>query len=104
MWPNFKQKMNYKQKVRNIGLITLKDRRLRGDLIQLYKWSNGIERVALDSISKFKVNSITRGHQRRFNRENLIKSVAIVPGTISSSIEPQKIGIIFQLKQLQLRL
>jgi hypothetical protein len=70
-WPNFKQKMTYKQKVRNIGLITLKDRRLRGDLIQLFKWFNGIERITPDSIPKFKVNSITRGHHRKYNRDKV---------------------------------
>ena len=63
--------MSYKQKLKIIGLTTLKDRRLRGDLIQLYKWFNGIERIAPDSIPKFKVHSITRGHQRKYNRDKV---------------------------------
>ena len=70
-WPNFGAKLTYEEKLKQIGLTTLKERRLRGDLIQLYKWFNGIEKISPDSNPTFKANSITRGHQQKYSRDNV---------------------------------
>ena len=52
-----------------MGLTTLVERRLRGDLIQLYKWFNGIEKISPVSNPTFRTNSITRGHKQKYIRE-----------------------------------
>lgn len=70
-WPNFGQKLNYKQKLRCMRLTSLTDRRIRGDLIQLYKWFNGLEEIRSEAHPKFKLNSITRGHQMKYDRDKV---------------------------------
>lgn len=52
-----------------MGLTELESRRTRGDLIQLFKIVNEIERVDLCEKPVFKQEAITRGHSWRYSRE-----------------------------------
>jgi len=63
--------LTYEEKLKKIGLTTLVERRLRGDLIQLYKWFNGLEKISPVSHLTFRINSITRGHQQKYIREDI---------------------------------
>ena len=61
--------MPYRARLKTLGLTELEDRRIRGDLIQLFKIVNGIVRVELCEKPAFKEEAITRGHSLRYSRE-----------------------------------
>ena len=63
------KKLPYRVRLEILGLTELESRRTRGDLIQLFKIVNGIERVDLCEKPAFKEEAITRGHSWRYSRE-----------------------------------
>ena len=62
------------ERLRCLNLWTLEERRIRADLIEVYKMINGISSVKFESFFEFDSYSRTRGHsytlkKNRFNRE-----------------------------------
>ena len=72
-WIKFDKGKTYKSKLRVIGIQSLTDRRMRGDLIQTFKWSNDIDKIQSVNKPEFNCDTRTRGHSRRYKRE-LIKN------------------------------
>jgi len=68
MIPKLK-KLPYNERLKKMGLTTLEARRIRGDLIQLFKIFNGLECINLCKKPMFKSEGITRGHEQRYARE-----------------------------------
>jgi hypothetical protein len=73
---------NYSDRLRVLGLTSLQDRRKRGDLIQLFKISNGFNVVkwvnpipTSNSLLQTGPASAIRGHQRRLSGQNSTKCI-----------------------------
>ena len=61
--------LSYENRLSYTGLTTLSERRIRGDLIEVFKILKGFSKVNYNTWFKFSVNSRTRGH-----RYKLVKS------------------------------
>jgi ribonuclease P/MRP protein subunit RPP40 len=61
--------MDYLERLEELDLTTLETRRLKGDLIQIYKIFNGIDRVMLRKYPRKVIKSITRSHNQQITRE-----------------------------------
>ena len=61
--------MSYDQSLAELGLISLIERRVRGDLIQMFKIMKGLEFVEWGK--HLNIKSRTRGHNLSYNRESL---------------------------------
>ena len=55
--------LSYNARLDRVGLITLEKRRLRGDLIQVFKLIKGIDNIDYNKFFKLVDNSRTRGHR-----------------------------------------
>lgn len=55
--------LDYEIRVKRAGLITLERRRLRGDLIEVFKLINGFDRIDYRNFFQLVNNSRTRGHR-----------------------------------------
>ena len=65
------KKFEYAKRLKILDLTSLFERRIRGDLIQMYKICKGFDKVIWYSPFKFNNNeSNTRGHTFKFNRDN----------------------------------
>jgi len=60
---------NYEDRLREIGLYSLKRRRLRGDLIEVYKMFQGISKVKLDDFFTLDGESRGRGHSKKIFKQ-----------------------------------
>jgi len=63
------KKLNYEKRLKYTGLTTLTDRRIRGDMIEVFKILKGFSKVKYSNWFKLAVNGRTRGHKYK-----LIKS------------------------------
>ena len=63
------KRLPYNERLKRMGLTTLEARRKRGDLIQVFKIFNNIEKVDLVNCPKFKWDITTRGHNQKYSRE-----------------------------------
>ena len=61
MIPELK-KLPYQVRLKKTGLFSLKRRRIRGDLIQTFKFFKGIDRVRATDLFKLRNNTSLRGH------------------------------------------
>jgi hypothetical protein len=61
--------MEYEQRLRKTGLFSLARRRMRGDLIQVYKFYKGIDRVNMNDLFTFSEDDRTRGHCAKLFRQ-----------------------------------
>lgn len=68
-WNCFDRGLSYEEKLKSVCLITLRERRQRGDLIQLFKWFNGFESISSDSMPTLQEGRKTRGHHKKYSRE-----------------------------------
>ena len=59
--------MPYEQRCKELKLLTLKQRRLRGDLIEVYKILRGFEGTDYQKFFKFRKGN-TRGHQWKLEK------------------------------------
>ncbi len=64
---------SYENRLKTLNLTSLEERRKRGDLIQLFKITRGKDKVAWVKEQR-KINSKTRGHNSRYERELTKKS------------------------------
>ena len=60
------RKLSYETRLKKIGITTLKMRRIRADMIQLFKIFNKIEAVDLIRPPVFNIDSVTRGHHMKY--------------------------------------
>ena len=56
------KKLNYEKRLKYTGLISLSERRIRGDLIEVFKMLKGFSAVNYSTWFKLSGNSRTRGH------------------------------------------
>ena len=55
----------YEERLRRLGLFSLEKRRLRGDMIEVYKIMHGLEKVEKDVFFSLSHNTRTRGHSMK---------------------------------------
>ena len=58
---------SYEERLRELGLFSLERRRLRGDLIEVYKMMKGIDRVNVQRLFPRVDGAVTRGHNYRIH-------------------------------------
>ena len=57
------RELSYEKRLKECGLTTLETRRLRGDLIEVFKILNGYENIDRNFFFSFKKDNRTRGHE-----------------------------------------
>ena len=67
--------LSYEQRLRSLGLPTLEYRRLRSDIIQVYRLFQGIDNISPECFYDISDNSTTRGHQRKIMNGRYNKSI-----------------------------
>ena len=71
--------LSYEERLRHLGLPTLKYRRDRNDVIQVYKIMNGIDKLDVNTFFKMSTDSRTRGHNFKIvKQQNRTKQRASV--------------------------
>ena len=76
---------SYEEKLKQCGLTLLKDRRLRGDLIQTFKIINQVDNIPIDTF--FKIAGESHGHATR-------NVVTVIPGEESESKTVTKMNLV----------
>ncbi|XP_048853901.1 uncharacterized protein LOC125721830 isoform X1 [Brienomyrus brachyistius] len=62
--------MSYEERLLELNLFSLKQRRLRGDMIQVYKILTGLDAVQANSYFSISLNTRTRGHRWKLAGEH----------------------------------
>ena len=70
MIPNI-SKLPYDQRLTEVGLWSLEDRRLRADLIEVYKIIHGLSSVSFQSFFEFCHHDRTRGHTLKLHKHSV---------------------------------
>ena len=71
--------LSYEERLKHLGLPTLKYRRDRNDVIQVYKIMNGIDKLDVNTFFKMSTDSRTRGHNFKIvKQQNRTKQRASV--------------------------
>jgi len=70
MIPNI-SKLPYDQRLTEVGLWSLEDRRLRADLIEVYKIIHGLSSVSFQSFFEFCHHDRTRGHNLKLHKHSV---------------------------------
>ncbi len=63
MIPGFKE-LTYEERLRRLELTTLEERRIRGDMITMYKILNGIDILDREDLIKVAPSNYLRDHKR----------------------------------------
>ena len=61
--------LSYEQRLRHLKLTSLELRRLRGDLIQVFKIVHGFDRLSFDNFFNLSHNNYTRGHGLKLRKD-----------------------------------
>jgi len=69
MVPGLKQ-LPYDQRLEALNLWTLEERRVRADLIEVYKIINGLSAVPFESFFQLDANTRTRGHSVKLKKKS----------------------------------
>jgi hypothetical protein len=64
------QETCYETRLKELGLTTLKTRRLRADMLEVFKIMQGFERIDADSLFE-RSTQITRGHKWKFYKKSV---------------------------------
>jgi len=56
-------------RLRRLGLWTLEERRVRADLIEVYRMSKGLSKVKFEYFFEYATDSRTRGHHLKLKKE-----------------------------------
>jgi len=83
--PNIRHKP-YEERLKFLGLTTLKTRRLRGQLIQGFKIIKQFDKVNPDYFFKFDENSVTRGNELKLKYKTGIRVTDIGKNFFTNSI------------------
>ena len=67
----FLRKLTYDRRLEILELTTLETRRERGDLLQVFKLLNNFEKIELVNKPVLRQESITRGHNLKYERERV---------------------------------
>ncbi|CAM5108054.1 unnamed protein product, partial [Natator depressus] len=59
------ERVPYEERLKMLGLFSLEKRRLRGDMIEVYKIMSGVEKVNTEKLFTYSHNLRTRGHQMK---------------------------------------
>ena len=70
MTPNI-SKLLYDQRLTKVGLWSLEDRRLRADLIEVYKIIHGLSSVSFHLFFEFSHHDWTRGHTLKLHKHSI---------------------------------
>ena len=65
--------LSYEERFKHFGLSTLKYRRERNDMIQIYKVMNGIDKLDANTFFKISTDTLTRGHNFKITKPRLAK-------------------------------
>ena len=71
--PNLR-KLSYERRIKQCNLMTLEDRRRRGDLIQTFRIIKGIDQIPAETLFTFAANTnrpATRGHNYKLLKSHL---------------------------------
>jgi len=68
---------SYENRLRCLRLTTLETRRLRGDLIEVFKICKGFDEVCVSDLFKFQSNSL-RGNERKIFKTRFISLLTVV--------------------------
>ena len=60
--------LSYPQKLKKLGLPSLQYRRLRADMLQVYKIIHGFDRVTIETFFELSGSDRTRGHRYKINK------------------------------------
>ena len=68
--------LTYEERLTEMGLLTLQDRRERGDLITLYKIINGIKKIDKEELVVVKQEGRqTRGHSKKIRKSQCVGDI-----------------------------
>ena len=87
--------LQYEDRLIALGITNLNIRRKRVDLIQLYKFVHGMEKIEINKSFSF-LNNNFRGHSFKYRKE-----ITRLPESISFSIELLIYGTCFQMNSSQ---
>jgi len=62
--------LSYEGRFKVTGLPTLEERRIRGDLIEIYKMLNGLDKVDYKKFLNISELSKTRGHKKKLYKNS----------------------------------
>ncbi|MPC98771.1 hypothetical protein E2C01_094152 [Portunus trituberculatus] len=74
MVPELKD-LTYEERLKEMGLPTLQDRRERGDLITLNKIVNGIEKIDKQDLVLVTEAERTRGHAKKIRKKQCLQDI-----------------------------
>jgi hypothetical protein len=66
----------YHERLKKMNLFSMEKRRKRGDMIQVFKIVNRIDKMNIDQLFEFDVNSVTRGHAYKLKKKRFNLDVA----------------------------
>ena len=69
------RKLSYEDRLKKTGLFSLTRRRIRGDLIQTFKFFKGIDRVKFTDMFQLRNNSSLRGHSATIHKQQCSRRV-----------------------------
>ena len=69
------KKLIYEERFEALGLYPLHQRRLRGDLIEVFKLLNGLEQVDYSTFVSLAEDTKTRGHSLKLFKLTLVKNL-----------------------------
>jgi len=74
MMPNIREQP-YLERLRRLNLWTLEERRIRANLIEVYKMINGLTNVKPEVFFEFDTDSCTRGHIYKLKKKRFMKDL-----------------------------
>ena len=79
--------LTYQERLLELGLQSLEYRRLRADVIEVYKIINQIDKINIDKFFTFAQNAGTRGHSRNYTKN--------APGSMYEQIRSQTAWLMY---------